>query len=612
MEQRKPNNRKIIIIVVIVALVIVGGIAAFAAFRHSDSIIRLAQYAGILFDKENLNPSGTISAEDADAKDSGGLPQQKNLMAEGLVTPVKYQSPWGTCWAFAEIGAVESNLIKKGLADKNIDLSERNIAWLAMQHQSAGNGAEKEGASATEKNNVNRAFDLGGNSYLFGFQAMTWKGLSTEEQVPYRGNAGKTETTETDDGKGGTTTTVEYSGKDDWSVPEKNAHDNAYHVMDFTVMPHPKNRDNVDDVKAFTTIIKKAMMKNGAVAIAFNADEAKPSDLLQSITTPYFHETNHAYYHSAAALKNDKDGSLYANHEVLLVGWDDTYSKDNFKEKPPADGAWLVKNSWGESWGNKGMFWLSYYDATIETPAYYDVDLETASHPYDYKHIYQYDMAGYKDLTALDICNQVNPYLTESANQAAVANVFTAQRDETLGAVSTFMINQDTKAKIAVYRLKDDAKNPTDGEKLAEQTQSFVYSGYHRVNLKTPIALKQGDRFSVVVTLTGKNGNELPLEVGSDRPETVELYEDVNDETKVTGTYTLDYKTTAKAGETYVLGIKPKDSDDPNQWHDITESGIADFYKRASQSGELDIDKDTAEVLSHYTVGNGMIKAYTK
>ena len=35
-------------------------------------------------------------------------------------------------------------------------------------------------------------------------------------------------------------------------------------------------------------------------------------------------------------------------HVVLLVGWDD------------AKGAWLVKNSWGEEWGEKGFGWIKY------------------------------------------------------------------------------------------------------------------------------------------------------------------------------------------------------------------------------------------------------------
>lgn len=37
-----------------------------------------------------------------------------------------------------------------------------------------------------------------------------------------------------------------------------------------------------------------------------------------------------------------------SNHSVLIVGWDDNWSKNNFKNPPQNDGAWLVRNSWGE------------------------------------------------------------------------------------------------------------------------------------------------------------------------------------------------------------------------------------------------------------------------
>lgn len=51
------------------------------------------------------------------------------------------------------------------------------------------------------------------------------------------------------------------------------------------------------------------------------------------------------------------------NHGVVIIGWDDNYSKDNFVyEKPQNDGAWLILNSWGSNWGNKGTAWVSYED----------------------------------------------------------------------------------------------------------------------------------------------------------------------------------------------------------------------------------------------------------
>lgn len=53
-------------------------------------------------------------------------------------------------------------------------------------------------------------------------------------------------------------------------------------------------------------------------------------------------------------------------HAVLIIGWDDNYSKDNFVyEKPQNDGAWLVLNTWGSNWGNNGTAWVSYEDYNI-------------------------------------------------------------------------------------------------------------------------------------------------------------------------------------------------------------------------------------------------------
>ena len=58
-----------------------------------------------------------------------------------------------------------------------------------------------------------------------------------------------------------------------------------------------------------------------------------------------------------------------ANHAVSIIGWDDDYSKDNFLEnhKPKSNGAWIVRNSWGEDYGDKGTCYVSYEDANISS-----------------------------------------------------------------------------------------------------------------------------------------------------------------------------------------------------------------------------------------------------
>lgn len=61
-------------------------------------------------------------------------------------------------------------------------------------------------------------------------------------------------------------------------------------------------------------------------------------------------------------------------HGVIIIGWDDNYSKDNFYyEKPENDGAWLVLNSWGTDWANNGTAWVSYEDICNLTTNCYGV-----------------------------------------------------------------------------------------------------------------------------------------------------------------------------------------------------------------------------------------------
>lgn len=50
-------------------------------------------------------------------------------------------------------------------------------------------------------------------------------------------------------------------------------------------------------------------------------------------------------------------GGWAVNHEVTIVGWDDILK------------AWLVDNSWGETWGNNGRCWVGYGQGQIGTGA---------------------------------------------------------------------------------------------------------------------------------------------------------------------------------------------------------------------------------------------------
>lgn len=57
------------------------------------------------------------------------------------------------------------------------------------------------------------------------------------------------------------------------------------------------------------------------------------------------------------------DGGISTDHAVTLVGWDD------------AAGAWLLENSWGESWGASGFWWHKYGTANVGYMASFVVPL---------------------------------------------------------------------------------------------------------------------------------------------------------------------------------------------------------------------------------------------
>ena len=77
-----------------------------------------------------------------------------------------------------------------------------------------------------------------------------------------------------------------------------------------------------------TDTIKAAMMKYGPIGCGIAA-------------------TNDFVYHYTP-------GTVYSgnargiNHDVVICGWDDS------------KGAWLLRNSWGKSWGNDGYCWIKY------------------------------------------------------------------------------------------------------------------------------------------------------------------------------------------------------------------------------------------------------------
>ncbi len=64
----------------------------------------------------------------------------------------------------------------------------------------------------------------------------------------------------------------------------------------------------------------------------------------------------------------DKDEGSDVNHAIVLVGWDDDYYRDGSNV-----GVWILRNSWGPSWGDNGYMYIKYGISAVGYAANYVV-----------------------------------------------------------------------------------------------------------------------------------------------------------------------------------------------------------------------------------------------
>ncbi len=445
------------------------------------------------------------------------MPTSFDLRDQGTVTPVKDQTPWGTCWSFGSTAAAETSILNKlGLTydEYNIDLSELQTAWFSRSVLPEGSGSQAgEGGAAVEGTDP---LNTGGAAFLASSLYASGVGPVDEAVAPYKNKEGITlsyrdlfgndlaEMKKVSDPTFDVDAPMSYSPNGDWSVDEALRFQKAYQLDNANLLPTPATH-STDDLGLTTTgytynedgtaAIKQQLMAGNAVQVSYASDNYMPGKA--SATPRYINTETWAHYTWEP---------VTSNHAVTIVGWDDNYSKENFLEghQPAYNGAWIVKNSWGSStedfpnngggWGNDGYFYLSYYDQSLSDVEVLDFDV--------------YDETGNAALVADSYSFMPVSAIASAASddKVSMANIFTAQQDQVITSLSTETGSACVTATFDMYLLDDDAESPTDGKHVASKSETFQYSGFHRVDLKSGVIMKEGQRYSVVVTQRSVDG----------------------------------------------------------------------------------------------------------
>ena len=403
--------------------------------RHGSSAVSDAYVRG---DTEAYN---RLSGKEANR---ATLPSSYDSRNYGYITSVKNQNPYGTCWTFGTMAPIEAYMIKHGITNKatgaaattSMDLSEYHLAWFTYTSAYDAEGMlTGDKTTCKTDSSASSYLDRGGNYALATYTLMRWTGPASES-----------------------TSALAYSNASTSGLNSQYAYNyNIAHITDATWI-------NVSDRDA----VKEAIMEYGAGNISYYHSDS------------YLNTSTYAYYYNAGTS---------SNHAVTVVGWDDNYAVSNFKsgKRPSNPGAWIVKNSWGSSWGKSGYFYLSYEDTSVSNGAccFYKVAAED-----NYQHCYQYDGTA----------NVVN--YQSMGNNCQIANIYTASGTQSLEAVALSPWDEATTYTLYIYTGLTSATNPTSGTLALTQTGYLPYSGYFTIPLDQSVSLTNGEKFAVVFKLS--------------------------------------------------------------------------------------------------------------
>jgi C1A family cysteine protease/outer membrane biosynthesis protein TonB len=235
--------------------------------------------------------------------------------------------------------------------------------------------------------------------------------------------------------------------------------------------------DTLSDVDA----LKQAIYANGPVTTSMSVDTVEAWDASfgtgawdSSRVVPYLPTSN------------------ITDHCVCVVGWDD----DKVHDGGGGTGAWLVKNSWGTSWGSTegGYFWIAYGSARMgATSAFFPQDgyetYDSDEESLYYDEFGQWRQLGWNSIYTVYCINAFTPSFTG---------------DRFLNKVAFWAVWPELDYEITVWDTWDRSAAPSD-QLGSTVSGSLVDAGFFTVELPSPVSLTSGNEIFIQVKITNPN-----------------------------------------------------------------------------------------------------------
>lgn len=443
------------------------------------------------------------------------LPEKYSLADEGRVTAPKHQRKTGMCAAFSSISVCESALITDGLAKADeIDLSEGHAFYYLYSFMDEKDPQAAEDIvylSGSRKDSVNMLFNVGADPSNI-FNNFANGAGPVDESVVYFNTEDMRKTVSEIESANASGAISKFAG--DYLVTGVNSYG-------------PANTGEFYECSSVEEI-KRAIVSDGAMLVGMLVDTKAYSVLDDGI----------CYYHQS---KSD-DAHVEVNHATTIIGWDDSFSRENFGEnKPEHDGAWLIQDSQGADFGNNGCYWISYDEALC---GFVTVDLCARE--------------NYGDILYHDSLSMTERIRADKGETAA-ANVFAPEKACSLKAVGVQTVARNQQLLIEVFR-NPGAGAPDSGERVASLKTTVANAGYHVVDLESSVAFDSDDTFSVVVTYKAGKGDLMGyVPVEGENSKNVDFF-----------FVPIECAYTSAAGQSFVMHS--------GSWHDTSDPATAELF----------------------------------